>query len=129
MPRVGDFKLVQQGLGDGLVVAHAVDARDEIEVLAHGEVVEEPRLIRKERERALGRHRIGGDVVARDADDARGGRDDAGQAPEGGGLARPVGPNQAKHFPGAHDEGQLAHRREILALHRQRRRGPRPSQQ
>ena len=65
---VGDLELLQQGLHERLVVGDAVDAGDERQMLANRQIVEEPRLVGKERERALGRDRIGGQVDAGDAD-------------------------------------------------------------
>ena len=44
----------------------AVEAGDEAEVLLDGEVVEQARLVGDEGERALGGHRVGGEVDARD---------------------------------------------------------------
>jgi hypothetical protein len=87
---------------------HLVDLGGEGEVLPHGQVLEEPRLIGKKRELALGRDGIGGEVDARDSQGPRRRRDDAGGAAEGGGLARAVGSDQA------HDLARLDREREVM---------------
>ena len=97
------------GCANRRVVADAVDAGDKRQVLAHREVVEEPRLVRKKRQCALGRHGIGGEVVAGDANRAARGGDDAGQAAQRAGLARAVGPHEAQHLAGPHGQRQVLH--------------------
>jgi hypothetical protein len=61
---VRDLELVQQGLRDGFVICDAVYAGDERQVLSHGEIVEQARLVREKRERALRADRIGRQLVA-----------------------------------------------------------------
>ena len=54
---VGDFEFLEQRFGEGLVVGDAVDPRDEIQVLADREVVEEARFVGEEGEGALDLYR------------------------------------------------------------------------
>ena len=78
-------------------------------MLAHGEVLEEARLVREEGQLALGLHRVRGEQVPRDAHLPRGGREDAREAAQRGGLPCPVGPHQAQHLAGRHAEAQVLH--------------------
>ena len=66
------------------------------------QVIEQPRLVREERQLLFRRDRVLRQVVAADANAAARGRNDAGQAAQRGGLARAVGPDQAHDFAGLH---------------------------
>ena len=81
-----------------------------------GEVLEELRLIRDERERGLGGHRLLHDVEARDAHRARARSDDACDAAECRRLAGTIRPDQTQHFPRRYLERQLANRGQV-AIH------------
>lgn len=105
---VGDLELLKKRLRERFVVADAVDAGDEIEVLTDGEIIEEPGFVGEERERALGGQRGGGEVVTGDAEGAGAGGNDAGEAAERGGFAGAVGADEAEDFAWANEEGQLA---------------------
>lgn len=102
------LELLQEHLSLGLGVAHAVDAGRQAQVLRHGEVVEEIRLIGEKCQLAFGLHRRSGEVPPAD-EDAPGRRPvDAHQAAERGGLARAVGPDEPEDFAGADTERQMA---------------------
>src|SRR4051794_35399222 len=70
-----------------------IQPRYELQVLLDGEVVEEPRLIRHEREMPFGVDRVAAEVEPADADDAVRGRMNARQGAERGGLAGAVRTN------------------------------------
>ncbi len=79
-------------------VRHAVHTRDEFEVLTHGEVFEQVRLVGNEGERALRLHRVVGHVVAGDRHRALRRSDDADQTAERRRLARAVGAHEPEHL-------------------------------
>ncbi len=102
-----ELQLGEQRAGARLPVHDAVEARHQVEVLAHGEVVEEAGLVREERELALGGHGRGGEVVPGDADGAARGREDAAQAAQRARLAGAVGADQAEHLAGGDLEREV----------------------
>src|SRR5262245_11078481 len=64
---VRDLQLLEQWLGERLVIFDAIQPRDEGEVLAHGEVVEEARLVREECQLPLRWDRLARQIVPADA--------------------------------------------------------------
>ena len=77
---VAELELVEQRPDPRLDVGHAVEPRDEPQMLLDREIVEQVRLVGDERERALGGDRVRLDVVPGDRDGAARRRDDAGEA-------------------------------------------------
>jgi hypothetical protein len=110
---VRHLQLGEQGLRPGRIVRHAVQAGDEDEVLPHGEIFEEARLVGEEGELALGRDGFRGQVRAVDAHRPLRGRDDAGAAAQGGRFAGAIRPHQPHHLAGLDGKGEVSHRREI----------------
>ncbi len=95
------------------MIRHAVEPRDECEVLAHGEVVEQPRLIGKEGEVPLGVDRIFQQIASADVHAAAARRDDAGDRPQGRRLAGAVRADEPEHFSGTHAKRQVANGSEV----------------
>ena len=90
IPLVRNFKLFQQDAADAFVIGNLVDSRDEIQVLPDGEIIKQTRFIGKKRELFLGGNGIVNNVMTVNAHGAVAGRDNAGEAPQGGGLAGAV---------------------------------------
>ena len=109
----GDLQLFQQLVGHRLVVLHLVNPRGERQVLLHGQVIEQARLIREKRQLPLRRNRIGPKVMPANADAAARRRNNAREAAQGGGLARAIGPHQAHHLAGLNLEAEFVHRHEL----------------
>ena len=82
-------------------------------MLLDREVLEQVGLIRHEGEGGLGRHRIGGQVVAGDPDPAARGNGDAGDALQGRRLAGAVGTHQTHDLAGLHLEGEVLDRGQV----------------
>jgi hypothetical protein len=76
-------------------------------MLLHGEVLEQLRFVRHERQRALGRNRFPHDVVPRDGDRARARSVNADEAAECRGLARAVRADEADDLAGRDVERQI----------------------
>ena len=89
------------------MVGHAVKTRDEIQVLRDGEVFEQAWFVGNERDLPLRGDRIRSHVETAQARAAERGRDDAGEAAQRRGLARPVRPNQTHHLAWADAERQV----------------------
>ena len=96
-------------------VGHLIEPADEAQVLLDGEVLEQVRLVRDEREQRLGGHRRrapgrGPPIRIR----PRLGMMMPGDAPDGRGLARRrSGPTSPSTSPGPHLEGETPDRREV----------------
>ena len=84
--------------GPTVEVAHPVDARRQTQVLHDGQVLEQLRLVRHERDPPLRLDRIANDVVPVDRDCAASRRLDADDAAKRGRLAGAVGSDQADHL-------------------------------
>ena len=108
-----EFEFFEEWLGEGRVVGDAVYARDEVEVLADREVVEEPGFVGEKRELALGGDGIGGEIDTANADGAAVGGDDAGEAAERAGFAGAVGADEAEDLAGLNGERQITDGGEI----------------
>ena len=109
----GELELVQERSRPALDIDDAVQPGDQPEVLVNRQVLEQVRLIRHECQPALGFERIGDEVVAIDADMARGGAQDARQRPEGRRLAGAVGADEAHDFSRRDLERQIVNGGEI----------------
>src|SRR5690606_21866310 len=81
--------------------------RDEPEVFLDGERVEEVRFVRNEGQPCLGGDGVGDQVVAGDADAARRGAQDAGEAAQCRRLAGTVRSDQPEHFRWSDLEGEV----------------------
>src|SRR5439155_1168352 len=79
--------------------ADVVEAARETQVLLHGQVIEQPGLVRHERELPLGADRIAIEVPAPDADRAARGSHDADETAQRRRLASSVGADEAQHLP------------------------------
>ena len=78
-------------------------------MLPDGEIIEQARFVGEKRELLFGSDRVADDVMAADAHDATGGRNDAGETAQRGGLARAVRADQAHHFAGLEGKRKLVH--------------------
>ena len=97
-----EIQLLEQSGNPCVDVGHSIEPADESQVLFDREVLEEMRLVRDEGQRRLGANRILSQVVARNPDRSGAGNDDSGHAPDGGGLARAIGPDQPKDLARRH---------------------------
>src|SRR5207245_10128893 len=88
------------------IVGGLIQARDKLQMLFDGEVVEQPRLIRHERETALGPDRVEPQVDSADADLTVRRRVHAGQRPKGRRLAGAVRADQAEDLALVDAEGE-----------------------
>jgi len=91
-------------------VHHPVDASEEVEVLHHREVIEEPRLVGQVGDPALRRDRVLREIVPGDPDRPPRRGDDAGDAAERRRLAGAVRADEADDLAGADLEGDAVHR-------------------
>jgi hypothetical protein len=87
----------------------ALDARDELEVLAHGHVRVERRGFRQVARAPLRLDRVRENVVAGDGCVALGRRHVAGQYPHGRGLAGPVRAEEPEDFSSFDAEAHIVH--------------------
>jgi hypothetical protein len=94
-----------------LLGRHPLDARDEVQILAHGHVRVERRRLRQVAGAAFGFHRMGEDVEPGHRRFAVGRRHVAGEDPHRGGLARPVRTEKAKDFAAFHTKADVVHGR------------------
>src|SRR5262249_16911495 len=87
---------------------HTVEARDEFQVFAHREILVEAEALRHVAHVALDLVRLGADVVAEAGAVAFVRGEQPAQHPDGRGLARPVGTEEAVDFPALDPHGQVA---------------------
>src|SRR5690606_28228661 len=96
-----------------ICVAHTIDPSSKLQMLGNGEVREQVRFVRYERQLRLRAQRIRHQVVACDADGAGGRPYDADEAAQRRSLAGTVRPDQTDHFARLHGEREVAYRREV----------------
>jgi hypothetical protein len=111
---IGDLEFFEQRLGNALVIRHLINTGDEGKVLLDGEIIEEPRFIRKESKLPFGGDGVLEQIATCDADAALGRRDNARDAAEGGGFSGSVRPNQTKDLTGKNIKRQILHGRELF---------------
>jgi hypothetical protein len=92
---VGELQLVEQRRHAARRVAHAVEARDELQVLLDGEVVEEVRLVGDEGELRLAATGSAARSTPATRTRPADGHEDAGAAAQRGGLAGAVDADEA----------------------------------
>ena len=107
-----ELQLLDQRARAPIEVLDPIQPRNEPKVLLDGQVLEQVRLVRHERQPALGGDRIGDDIVAVDRDAAGGRPQNAGERPQGGRLARAVGTDESDDLAGAGLEREIVDRRE-----------------
>ena len=110
---VGHFEGVEQLAAALRDVAQLVKPPGEFEVLADGEVVEEPRLVGEKCEELFCFERIIAQIVPPDFYAPMGRGDDARDAAQRGRLARAVRPDEAHHFSRLHAEREVADRGDV----------------
>ena len=91
---------------------HALDARDEVQVLPDGHVRIQGRRFRQVAGAPLGLDRVSEDVVAGDRRPTVGWRHVAGQDPHRGGLARPVRTQEPENLSAFDSEADVVHGRD-----------------
>ena len=89
------LQFVDQRPRAAIEVLDAVEPRDEPQMLLDGEVLEEVRLVRHERQSSLRRDRVGDDVMTVDRDAAGRGSQNAGERTQRGRLPRAVRTDQS----------------------------------
>ena len=94
----GELELLEKSAGLTVEVGHPVDPRCQAQMLQDGEVVEQVRFVRHERDPPLRLDGIANDVVPLDRDCAASRRLDADDAAKRGRLAGAVGSDEAEHL-------------------------------
>jgi hypothetical protein len=101
------------GPGFGIGGVDSPQSADEFEIFERRELVVDHRLVGNPGHHLLGRDRIGKGVDAEYGNRPGIGPQQAHQHAQGGGLARPVGPEQRVEFAGADREVEPIHRRAV----------------
>ena len=96
-------------LRGALRIGEAVDARDELQVLAHREVLIEAEALRHVADMHADLVRLGADVVAETRAAPAVGREQPAQHADGRGLARAVRPEEAVDRAALHPHREIAH--------------------
>ena len=100
----------RDGLAGGLAgIADPIDAGDEFEILADGEVLIEREALGHIAHAPLDEMALGQDVIAQTGPASAVGRQQAAEHADGGGLARAVGTEKAVNLPAPHLKGQVMH--------------------
>ena len=111
---VRHFQFFEQASADLLIIGNLINPRGKRQMLLHRKVIEQPRFIGEKGKLPFGGNRIGGQVFPGDAHGSAGRGDDAGQAAQGGGFARAIGPDQTHHFARSHGKREIADRGELV---------------
>ena len=96
-------------LGGARRTRQAVDARDEFKILAHGKILVEAEVLRHVANARLDLRRFSADVVTEAGAAAFVGREQAAQHADGGGLARPIRPEEAEDRAALDLHREVAH--------------------
>jgi hypothetical protein len=113
---VGELEFLEQRLA---ALGRTLDVEEpggQRKVLAHGQVLEQVRLVGEPGEDALGLDGVGAQVVAVDHDRPGGRREDTDDAAQRGGLAGAVRADQAENLAGRDREVEVLHGNEVSVV-------------